>query len=64
MLSINLSDELVNGKIGTVSRIDGNDIYVAFNIAGTDRTVNIKKFVFTKFDPVEKRTMLREHSTH
>ncbi|KAK3107653.1 hypothetical protein FSP39_019224 [Pinctada imbricata] len=52
MLLVNLSDTLVNGKIGSVKHIEKNKIHVEFMISGKERVVNIERFIFTKYDPV------------
>lgn len=57
MLLINLTDYLVNGKIGTVKLIEDDYIHVAFSLFGEIRTVKISKFTFSKFDPVAKSTI-------
>ncbi|KAK3100053.1 hypothetical protein FSP39_013962 [Pinctada imbricata] len=59
MLLVNLSNQLVNGKIGHVNHIEGEDIFVTFIVSGRSITVKINKYVFTKFDPVEKRNIAK-----
>ncbi|XP_062608036.1 ATP-dependent DNA helicase PIF1-like [Saccostrea cucullata] len=57
MLLINLTDHLVNGKIGTVKLIEDEFIHVTFCLFGESRTVKISKFTFSKFDPVSKSSI-------
>lgn len=57
MLLTNLTDYLVNGKMGTVKIIEEDYIHVTFCLFGETRTVKISKFTFTKFDPVRKSTI-------
>ena len=59
MLLINLTEHLVNGKIGTVKSIENEIIYVTFCLFGESRTVKIAKFTFSKFDPVSRTTIAR-----
>ena len=54
MLLVNLSDDLVNGKIGTIIEIDNQNIIVKFPVGETNKTVKLEKYLFTKFDPVDK----------
>jgi ATP-dependent DNA helicase PIF1 len=59
MLLTNLSDSLVNGKIGRVSKIETHKIYVDFDIDNKKKQVAISKFTFTKFDPVRRCTIAK-----
>jgi len=54
MLLVNLSNELVHEKIGKVSNISGEDIYVEFTIKHVTKTVKMSRFVFNTFDPIDK----------
>ncbi|XP_062614065.1 uncharacterized protein LOC134275790 [Saccostrea cucullata] len=54
ILLTNLSDDLVNGKMGIVQRIEGDLIYATFTINGKDSIYPIRKFTFTTYDPVTR----------
>ncbi|CAC5370346.1 PIF1 [Mytilus coruscus] len=56
ILLVNLSDELVNGKVGTVTYIDNDSctLSVQFCIKSVKKTVKLTKYLFTKYDPVDK----------
>ncbi|XP_071176509.1 uncharacterized protein [Mytilus edulis] len=56
MLLVNLSDDLVNGKVGTVTYIDNDSctLTIQFCIKTVKKTVKITKYLFTKYDPVDK----------
>ena len=54
MLLINLSDVLVNGLTGTVTKIENDSIDVNFQTTTNALTAKIRKFSFTTFDPVSK----------
>jgi hypothetical protein len=45
MLLVNLTEELVNGKIGKVSNIIGGEIFVDYNSKFFKNCSNIKIFV-------------------
>ena len=54
MLLVNLSDELVNGRIGTVIEIENANVRVEFVIGNVKKTVSVSRYLFTKYDPVDK----------
>ena len=57
MLLVNLTNELVNGKIGKVFEIENDNtkcIYVEFKVGEVRKTVQIVRQLFTKYDPVDK----------
>lgn len=54
MLLVNLTEELVNGKIGKVSNILGEEIFVDFTIQNSLKTVKISKYLFSTYDPKDK----------
>jgi len=54
MLLVNLSDDLVNGKIGTVTCVENDCIYVQFQIGKINKSVKLTRYLFTKIDPVDK----------
>ena len=51
MLLVDLTEELVNGKIGKVSNILGEEIFVNFTIQNSLKTVKISKYLFSTYDP-------------
>ena len=53
-LSSYAANQLVNGKTGSLEKIEENKMYVSFIIRGEKRTVGIERFNFTKYDPVSK----------
>lgn len=53
MLLVNLTNELVNGKIGKVFEIENDNIYVEFKVGEVRKTVQIVRQLFTKYDPVD-----------
>jgi hypothetical protein len=54
MLVTNISDTLVNGKTRCVQKLDDQNIYVCFDVAGISKVIKMNRFVFTKFDPVNR----------
>lgn len=54
MLLVNLTEERVNGKIGKVSNILGEEIFVDFTIQNSLKTVKISKYLFSTYDPKDK----------
>lgn len=57
MLLVNLTEELVNGKVGKVSNILGGEICVDFTIQNSLQTVQISKYLFSTYDPKDKCTL-------
>ena len=54
MLLVNLTEELVNGKIGKVSNILEVEIFVNFTIQNSLKTVKISKYLLSTYDPKDK----------
>jgi hypothetical protein len=54
MLLVDLTEELVNGKIGKVSTILGEEIFVNFSIQNSLKTVKISKYLFSTYVPKDK----------
>ena len=54
MLVKNLSDMLVNGLRGNVTKLNPDSVDVTFTLDSKTVTANIKPAIFTTFDPVEK----------
>lgn len=53
ILLTNLSDDLINGKMGIVHSIEG-DLHDSYHINGKGIICPIRKFTFTTYDPVSK----------
>ncbi|CAC5360531.1 PIF1 [Mytilus coruscus] len=56
MLLKNLTNKLVNGLRGTVVQMNSASVDVKFEIEERTFTTNIKKYTFTTFDPVDKKS--------
>ena len=54
ILQTNLSDDLVNGKMGIVHSIEGELLHIMFKVNGKYIICPIRKFTFTTYDPVSK----------
>ena len=57
MLVVNLSDTLVNGTTGKVKQLTEDAVIVHFH--KPDQTIKLDRYLFTKIDPVSRRTLAK-----
>lgn len=59
LLLKNLNNLLVNDLRGNVVKLNDDSVGVVFNVSKKDITVNIKREIFTSFDPIDKRILAK-----
>ena len=61
MLLRNINDRFVNGLIGRVLYIEPECVKVAFKFNGDPEVLDVVRYTFTKYDPVNKKCIASRH---